>query len=186
MALSRKFRKANRTHTIPLVELRQEDAVKDFLPDAPEGDGLTLGLAGAIGSPVVGTTTNNTSATEFASYDFVIPSDYRNTKDLTVRLSCFIDTNARNATSNLQIQAQLIKGGNLDATDLVTSGVIDIKAVTTATDQDFTVAGNSAGDLISAGDVLRIMIIMDNDDTGGSNAGFFQLNKLSVIVPSWE
>ena len=45
---------------------------------------------------------------------------------------------------------------------------------------------NSAGDLISAGDVLRIMIIMDNDDTGGSNAGFFQLNKLSVIVPSWE
>ena len=186
MALSRKFRKENREHTIPLVELRQEDAAKDFLPDAPEGNGLTLGLADAIGSPVIGTTTNNTSATEYAAYDFVVPSDYRANQDLTVRLNCFIDTNARNAKSNLQVEAQLIKGGVLDATDLVTSGVIDIKAVLAAADQDFTVDGNAVGDTISAGDVLHLLITIINNDTGGSTAGFFQMNKLSIIVPSWE
>ena len=186
MPLAKKFRKTTREHTIPLVELRQEDSAKDFLPDAPEGDGLTMGLADAIGSPVLGTATNNTTATEYVAYDFVVPSDYRANQDLTVRVNCFIDTNARNAVSDLQVQVQHIKGGALDATDLVDSGTIDIKAITTAADQDFNVDGNAAGDLVSAGDVLHILIIMDNDDTGGGNAGFFQMNKLSVLVPSWE
>ncbi len=186
MPLEKKFKKANRTHDIPLVELRQENALKDFLPDTPDGDGGTLGLGDAPGAPVIGTTTNNTNATEYASFDFVIPSDYRKNQNLTVRLSCFIDTNARNATSNLDVVAKLIKAGALDANDLVLTAPIDIKAVTAAADQDFTIDGDAAGDLISAGDVINIAISILNDDTGGSDAGFFQLNKVSVIVPSWE
>ncbi len=186
MPLEKKFKKANRLHTIPLVELRQEDAIKDFLPDAPEGDGLTLGLSDTNGAPVKGTTTNNTQATEFASFDFPLPTDYRDTQDLTIRLNCFIDTNARNATSNLDIVAKLVKGGALDATDLCITSPIDIKAVVAAANQDFTIDGNAAGDLISAGDVLHVAISIHNDDTGGSDAGFFQMNKVSVIVPSWE
>lgn len=186
MPLTRKRRRVSNVHTIALAHLRQEDNVKNELPDTPDGDGGTLGLGDAAGSAVLGTSTNNTDATEFAAFDFTIPPDYRDNQNLTIRLNCFIDTNARNAVSNLDVVAKLVKGGVLDATDLVLTSPIDIKAVVAAADQDFVVDGDAAGDLISAGDVLHILISILNDDTGGSNAGFFQMNKVSVIVPSWN
>ncbi len=178
----------DRIHTIALTNLRQEDAAKERLPDAPEGDGLTLGLADAVGSPVRGTATSNTTATEYAAFDFRVPSNYRDNQNLTVRLRCLISINPRAAVSNLDVIAKLIKDGALDATDLCITAPIDIKLITTATDQDFTIDGDAAGDLISAGDILHIQFSIHNDDTGpgGGTAGGFQLNKVSVIVPSWE
>ena len=176
----------DRLHTIALTNLRQEDAAKERLPDLPDGDGGTLGMPDAPGSAVNGTATNNTEATEYAAFGFRLPPNYRDNQNLTVRLRCRIVPNARNAVSNLDIIAKLIKDGALDVTDLCLTAPIDIKDITTPTDQDFTIDGDAAGDLISAGDMLHIQISIHNDDTGGGGIGGFQLHKVSVIVPSWE
>ena len=174
-----------RMHTISLTNLRQENAAKERLPDTPDGGGGTLGLAAAAGSAVIGTTTNNSTAAESVACSFRIPGDYRDNENLTIRVRCFFSA-ARNGVSNLLVFAQLIKDGALDATNLDTTGVTDVKAVVSATDQDVDIDGSSVGDLISAGDLLRIQVLISNNDTGGSSNGFFQMDKLSVLVPSWE
>lgn len=176
---------AAKTFTVPLTDLRQEDAGKDFLPDTPDGDGGTLGLADTIGSPVVGTSTNNTSATEKCAFDFVVPADYVAGNDLTVRVNGLV-TAAANATSNLDVVAKLVKGGALDATDLCTTGPIDMKDVTAAANEDFTIDSDASGDELAPGSVLHVEISFTRDDTGGSTAGTTQINAIQVLVPCYR
>ncbi len=174
-----------KTNTVALTDLRQEDAGKDLLPDAPDGDGGTLGLADAIGSPVVGTTTNNTAVTEKCAFDFVVPPDYVAESDLTVRVNALVSA-ARNAESLLDVVVKHIKAGALDATDLVLTDAVDMKDVTTAANQDFTVDGDASGDEINPGDVLHVEISFETDDTGGSSNGYAQINAVQVLVPSYR
>ncbi len=173
----------DRVHTIALTDLRRQIAVKEKLADTPGGN--ALGLDDAPGSPVVGTTTNNTTALESLVFAFGVPGNYRDNENLTVRLSCLFSV-ARTLPSVIDVDVRLIKDGAIDANDLILTTPIDIKDVTSAANQDFVVDGDSAGDLVSAGDVFHIFVTIDNDDTGGSANGFFQLNKVSIIVPSWE
>ncbi len=174
-----------RIHTIALANLRQEDAAKDRLPNLAEGDGGTLGLADIFGAAVVGSVTNNTERSEKCAHDFAIPADYRDNENLIVRLNAFV-TAARAQISNLSVVAKLIKNGALDATDLSLTAAIDIKNVVVAANHDFTIDGDAAGDLISNGDVLHIEITAAMDDAPGGSGGLFQMNKVSVLVPSWE
>lgn len=176
---------ATLTHTVALVDLRQEDAVKDVLPDTPDGDGGTLGLADAAGSPVVGTTTNNTSATEKCSFDFVVPPDYVAQQDITVRVNGLVSV-ARNDESLLDVVCKHVKSGDLDATDLCTTAAVDMKNVTAATDEDFTIDGDAADDEISPGDVLHVEISFETDDTGGGDDGYAQINTVQCLVPCYK
>ncbi len=172
-------------YAIALTDLRVYATMKDALPDAPAGNGGALGLADAAGSPVIGTSTNNTDAVEHAAFDFVVPADYVAGNDLVVRISAFVSATA-NATSDLDIIARLIKGGALDATDLCLTTPIDIKAVTAAADHDFTIDNNASGDVLAPGSVLNIHISAQRDDTGGSTAGIAQIEAVTVRVPCYR
>lgn len=167
---------------IALTSLKCEDAGKDDLPDSPDGDGGTLGLADAIGSPVVGTTTNNTSATEKCAFDFVVPADYVAGNDIVCRINALVSA-SRNAESLLDVVVKHIKAGELDATDLCLTDGIDMAAVTTAANQDFTIDSDASGDELAAGDVLHVEISFETDDTGGSTDGYGQINSIAMRVP---
>ena len=170
---------------IALTDLRITAAMKDALPDTPAGDGLALGLGDSAGSPVLGTSTNNTDATEHTSIDYVVPADYVTGNDLTVRISAYVSAVA-NAVSDLDVVAKLVKGGALDATDLCLTGPIDIKAVTSAANHDFTIDNNAAGDELAPGSVLNIHISLQRDDTGGSTAGVARMEAVTVRVPCYR
>jgi len=172
-----------KTHAIRLTDLRQPEAAKDFLGDSPAGDGGALGLADAAGSPVLGTSTNNTAATESCMFDFAVPADYVAGQDLTVRVK-FLFTAARTAASNLDVVAKLVKGGALDATDLCTTAAKDVKAVVAEANQDFTIDSDAVGDVLAPGSVLNVVVSIAADDTGGSAAGVAQINGIDVLVPS--
>ncbi len=172
-------------YSIALTDLRQNAAMKDALPDSPAGDGGALGLGDAAGAAVLGTSTNNTDATEHTSFDFIVPVDYVAGNDLQVRISAYV-TDVANATSNLDVVAKLIKGGILDATDLCTTAPIDIKAVVAATNHDFSIDNDAAGDVLVAGSVLNVHISAQRNDTGGSTAGTTKIEAVSVRIPSYR
>lgn len=175
-----------KTCGIALTDLRCSAKGKDALPDAP--DATDLGLADAIGSPVVGTTTNGgatAAATEKAAFDFVVPPDYVAGQDLTVRINAKVSA-ARQAASPLDVVAKLVKGGALDATDLCTTAAQEMKAVTDPADKDFTIDGDASGDALAPGSVLHVEISFKTDDTGATADGYAQINSVSVLVPSYR
>ena len=174
----------NVTHPIALNDLRQENAWKDLLPDTPDGNGGTLGLADAIGSVVTGTSTNNTSATEKAGFTFRIPANYRAGQNLTVRIRHKFSV-ARTAASALDaVVKRITADGALDSTDLVTTSPIDCKTATSYTDRDFVILGNSSGDELTPNMLLWVEISLANIDTGGSTGGVGTIAAVSMIVPS--
>ena len=172
-------------YAIALTDLRQNAAMKDALPDTPVGDGGALGLGDAAGAPVLGTSTNNTDATEHTSFDFVVPADYVTGNDLTVRISAYV-TAAANAVSDLDVIARLVKAGALDATDLCLTTPIDIKDVVAAANHDFTIDNNASGDELAPGSVINIHISAQRDDTAGSTAGTTRIEAVSVRVPCYR
>lgn len=174
-----------KTFRIPLSDLRCEDAAQTLLPAAPDGDGGTLGLDAAAGSPVLGTSTNSSAATESCMFDFAVPPDYVTGSDITVRLGAYV-TDAANAESLADVVAKLIKGGALDATDLCTTAGIDLKDVVAVTDSDFTIDGDAVGDELAPGSVLNVAISLERDDTGGSTAGTTKLEYVDVLVPCYR
>ena len=173
---------ATKTCAISLTSLKKSAAGKDALPDAP--DATDLGLADGIGSPVVGTTTNNNAATEKCAFDFVVPADYSD-GDLTVRVK-FLFSAARNSESLLDVVVKHIKSGALDATDLCLTSAIDVKSVTAEANQDFTIDHDASGDEIAAGSVLHVEISCESDDTGGGSDGYAQINGIDVLVPCYR
>lgn len=174
----------NITLPIALIDLKQENAWKDALPDTPDGNGGTLGLADTIGAVVTGTSTNNTSATEKAGFLFRVPDNYRVGTNLTLRIRHKFSV-ARTAASALDaVVKRITADGALDATDLVTTSPIDCKTATDYTNRDFTINGNASGDQLAAGTLLWVEISQANIDTGGSVGGVGTIAAVSVIVPS--
>jgi hypothetical protein len=151
----------------------------------PQGDGAELGLAVTAGTPVVGTSTNNSDATEHMGIDFVVPADYKVGEDLTVRIS-FLMTAAANATSDLDVVAKLVKAGALDSTDICATAAKDLKDVVAAADQDYVITGDASGDELAPGSIVNLAISAQRDDTGGSTAGTVQINAVTVLVPSYR
>jgi len=177
-----------KTHAIALTDLRCENAVKDALPDTPDGDGGTLGLADAAGSPVVGTTTNGgatANATEKCSFDYVVPADYVAGEDIVCRVKGLVSA-ARNAESLLDVVVKHVKAGALDATDLCTTAAIDMKDVTTEANEDFTIDSDSTGDELAAGSVLHVEVSFETDDTGATADGYAQINGIEMRVPCYR
>lgn len=167
-----------------LVDLRQDAAMKDALPDTP--DATTLGLADAAGSAVVGTTTNDTgtaSASETASFDFVVPKDYVANEDLTCRLKALVSA-AREVAQTVDVVAKLVKEGALDATDLCLTAAQDL--TTSEADYDFTIDGDASGDELTPGSVVHVQVTLATDDTGGGTDGYPQLNTVQMRVPCYR
>jgi hypothetical protein len=172
-----------KTIAIPLSDLRCEDAGQTLLPATPDGDGGTIGLGAAAGSPLTGTSTNNTAATESCMFDFVVPENYAAGNDLTVRVKSYLSA-AANAESLVDVVAKLVKGGALDATDLCGTAGIDLKAVVAEQNNDFTIDSDAVGDVLAPGSIINIAIAFERDDTGGSTAGTVLCNGIDVLVNS--
>jgi hypothetical protein len=155
---------------IPLTCLKQSDAQKTVLPDA--ADSTDLGLAAAVGSVVVGTTTNNTTKTEKAVAFFALPAEYADAGAITVRVRAKTSA-ARQVSAGVDIVAKLLADGALGS-DLCTTAA---QVLTTSwVNYDFTISPTSR----VAGDMLMIEITLTSDDTGGSTNGYSTMTKLDV------
>jgi hypothetical protein len=175
-------------HTIALSDLRCEDAGQTLLPATPDGNGGTLGLAAAAGSPVLGSDSNSGGTgtqREYAMFDFVVPEDYVVGQDLTVDITCFV-SDSRDTASPLDLIVKHIKAGALDATDLCQTTAIDIKDVVAAAAQNFTISGTETGDELAPGSVLNILIDVTTVDTAEAANGHAQINEVAVNVPSYR
>ena len=168
------------TITIDPYTLKKHNALNAIIPSAP--DSTYLGILGAPGSLLVGTNTNNTQENEQAAFVFVLPPEYVAQQNITVRIKARVDV-ARNAESLLDVVVKRLDENGLDATDLCLTSPIDMKAVTSFANEDFTIDGDAGGDELAPGTVLIISIAFETDDTGGGSAGRGEIGLTQVLVP---
>ncbi len=160
------------TFGINLPELRRDSAIKDALADSA-GTSL-LGLADAAGSAVVGTQTNNTSATENAAYQFVLPADYIAGTDVTVRVRARVSA-LRQVSATVDVVAKLVGDAALGS-DICATAAQNLTA--SYADYDFTVTGTT----LSPGSVLNLVFTLATNDTGGSTNGTPSITAISVLA----
>ncbi len=153
--MTRKFR------GIPLTQFMKNAAIKDPLADTA-GTSL-LGLADANGSPLLGSSTNNTSVTEAAVVYVPVPSDYVPGSKLYVAVRAKVSV-ARTVAATVDLTVKALGdslGSDINATDA--------QALTTAYKTflfDITPTG-----LIPGRTILEIVLTLLNNDTGGSTGG---------------
>ena len=155
---------------VVLSELRQVAAIKDALPDAPNG--TTLGLADAAGSPVVGTTTNTNAASETAAFDVVLPANYVNGGAVTIWFVAKVSAQ-RGTAQTIDLVAKRVIGGELGA-DICATTVITL--TTEYADHYFTITPTS----LLAGDVLHCEVTLATNDTGGGVGGYPIIAAISL------
>lgn len=174
-ALARtKWAVENLTFAVPLDRLRKSADHKDILADAP--DGTDLGLAAAIGSPVIGTTTNGgstASESETAVCLFALPAEYSSGQAITVRLRAKVSV-ARTVSATIDLTAKLMGDGSLGS-DICATDADDL--TNSYADYDFAITPTG----LEAGDVLALTITLATNDTGGSSDGYPALTAVSVI-----
>lgn len=162
-----------RVKGVPLGELRKVAAMKDALGDA--GDNTALGVADTAGSPLLGSTSNNSSKSEVAGYDFVMPQDYVAGQDFTVRARAKVSA-TRFVGATVDLTAKLV-GDSLGADICATNA----QTLTTSyAAYDFTVTG--AG--INPGDTVNLQFLLSSNDTGGSTNGASSATQLTVRYPA--
>lgn len=164
----------NITVPYPIPELRQQAAMSTALPTA--GNGTALGVAAAAGSVLLGSTSNNTSITEKAAYEFVVPEDYVAGQNITVRLRSKVGI-ARQVAQTVAASAKLIADGVLGSELIATAA----QAVTLAyANYDFVITGTT----LTAGNRLVIVITLVGNDTGGAGgAAAMSVSEIQSLVP---
>lgn len=164
-----------RAIAIPLIGMSPIAAVKDSLPDSPNG--TSLGLSDTAGGALTGSTTNSggtASASESAGFVAVLPTNYVAGGAVTIRVRAKVSA-ARQVTQT--IDATIKKQG--DAT--LGSDIVATAAQTLTTsyaNYDFTVTPTG----LAAGDVLVGTIVAAADDTGGGNNGAITVTAVTILA----
>lgn len=156
---------------ISLPNLRQLAAQQTLLPTA--GNGTTLGLGAAAGSVVTGSTSNNTSVTETASFVYVLPGDYIAGAALTVRVRGKVAI-ARFVSATVAVSVKTIIDGVLSANIGPAAQALGIAYA------NFDYVITPAG--LAAGQELQIDLSVVNNDTGGAaGAAAVTISEVSVL-----
>lgn len=158
-----------KAYGVKLSEMRKAAAVKDALPDAP--DGTNLGHGDAAGSVLTGGQTNNTAISETCAFDFVLPAEYVAAAALTLRVRCKVSA-TRFLNQRIDAVAKLL-GDSLGADICATA----VQAITTSyADYDFVITPAT----LVAGKVLHVELTLSTDDTGGSTNGTPTISAVSL------
>ena len=160
---------------VPLPTFVKFDALKDALPDAP--DGTYLGLGDGALAKVTGTTTNSNgtaSADEWLAATFVLPAEYVDAGTITLRVRAKVSVARQvSATVDAVVQQKEEDGGQ--GGDLVTTAPQSL--TTSYANYDFTVTPTG----LVAGDVLHLQGGLATDDTGGGSDGYPLATQVSVF-----
>jgi len=160
---------AVRARCVPLTDFRKSAAGKDSLPDA--ADATELGLADAQGSLILGTTTNNTSATEKAAVRVAIPAGYVAGQAVTLRVRAKVSV-ARFVSAT--VDAVVKECGDTLGADICATAAQNLTVA--FVNYDFTITPT---DLV-AGDELNIELTLATNDTGGSSAGYPAISHVEL------
>jgi len=159
---------------IPFAGLHAVAAMKEALPDAP--DGTSLGLADASASLLTATTDNGVSVSETAAIEVAIPAGYTAGDTLTFRVRGKISALPTVASSNtFDITAKLRGDAGLGS-DINTTAA----KVTTAAMANYDFVITPTG--IVAGDILEIVLTVAANDTGGTTNGIHTISKLALLI----
>jgi hypothetical protein len=151
---------------IPLADGKRVAALKDALPDTP--DGTTLGLGDSLGSVITGTTTNSgatASESETCAFFVSVPAEYNPAAFPVLRLSAKVSA-TRQVAQTIDVTVQVIGSDGSAGSDICSTAVQNL--TTSYADYDFTITGTS----LSGGDLLYIVVTLATDDTGGGSDGF--------------
>lgn len=140
------------------------------LPATPNG--TSLGLAVSAESVLTGSTTNNSSATETASFVVVVDSAMLKNTAMTIVARAKVSA-ARQVAATIDATAKVVSDGSLGS-DLVTTSA---QALTTSyADYYFTMPMTS----IIAGSKIVVTLSCAADDTGGSTNGAITVSAVTV------
>lgn len=162
---------ATKFRAIPLNSAVKPAAIKDGLADTA-GTSI-LGLADAEGSPLLGSSTNNTSVTESCLFLVPVPNDYMPGGKIGVRAKAKVSV-ARTVAATVDFTVK--EHGDSLGSDVCATNAQDINS-TTYKWKYFSITPTG---FIPGLSVLSIVLVLANDDTGGSAGGAASCTQLAL------
>jgi hypothetical protein len=160
---------------VPLNLAVKPAAIKDTLADT-SGSNI-FGLADAVGSPLLGATSNNTSVTDSALFFVPIPSDWVPNCKLAVRVKAKTSV-ARFVTATIDVTVK-------EAGDTLGSDICSTDAQTLSTAYVWKTFNITTTGLQPGLSVLAITLVGVGNDTGGSSDGAVSVTQLALEYEAW-
>lgn len=157
---------------ISLLRMSPSGAMKDQLPDAPNG--TSLGLADAAGSGIVGSTTNGgatNSVTETAAFEHTLPSSYVAGAAITLRVRAKVSV-LRTTTQTIGAVVKLLGDASLGS-DLNTTAAQTLTA--SYANYDFVITPTG----LVAGNILDVALTVVNT-AGVASDGFVSISRIEM------
>jgi hypothetical protein len=158
---------AAKKSSIPLTEWRKSTARNTALATTASGGDVCL--ANTAGSGIQDLATNNTSLTTGMRIERALPYNYATAGTLTLKMRAKV-TVARQVGATITISAKLV-GDSAVGSELYAGSAVTM--TTSYAEISFAIPGAT----LAAGDVLAIVVTIDNDDTGGSTSGVVAITK---------
>lgn len=158
---------------IQLSELRNATAAPTAMAAAPSG--ADLGLAVALGSPIVSTGANNTTVTQKFGLHRVLKPDYKTGGKLILRIRAKVDV-ACFVSQTLGVSAKKVADGALGSE--IGPAAQAILAPNTYVDYDFVIDASAP---LKAGDVLSLTGTVTLTDGGGSGAKIASIAAVTLL-----
>ena len=155
---------------IPLPDWRKGTSRNAVLTATATGG--DMGLASSAGFGMVGTSTNNTSATDGARIEIRLPDNYAAAGAITFNLRGRVAIN-RQVTQTITVSVKEVLDSTVGA-ELNTSEIISVVTAYTNYPSNIITTG------LTAGSILAITLTAINNDTGGSGGA-----SAIIVTKTW-
>ena len=166
-------------YNLDLMKAFRIAAGNTALPAAPDATtlGITSGAFGTNSPTLTSTSTNNTSESELARFQVIMPAEYQAGQSITIRVHAKV-TATRDTAATLEVLAyESDKEAGISG-NLAVGGAQDCNFVP-YDDYDFVVTPTT----LVAGDTLDCELVAITDDGGGgSGAGHIIIGAIQVLL----
>lgn len=173
---------------IPFPSMRVHDNVAALLPAAGANDDLGY-VQGTFGTSTMSLQADDhknegSAQSNIAYFEFAIPATYVAGSTISLVANAGMTTTVASTTATLDFSCYVSDYANGDGTvsgDLVTTAAQSINSTTFA-DKTFVVDDDSAGYVLTPGDIVQCKITTAVDDTGTGTAVIATVRKLDVVI----
>ena len=167
-------------HTITLDRYRVWDARQTVLPGTAANDDLAIitGTFGSASPQIQSSDAKNTTVTQRAGFQVVLPNNYVAGSAVTIRVPAGMITTVANGTATVDIEAyEINRTSGAVGSDLCATAAQTINSLTAAA-KDFTITPTN----LVAGDILDCRVTIAITDSATATAVIGVINPIQVLA----
>lgn len=166
-------------YSVPLASLRVHDEIATNLPGTAATDDLALkgGTFGADAPSIQTLDSKNTSATQYARFQFVLPAEYDAGQTVTLRANAGMNTTIASSSATIDFEVFAADRSTGVSSDLCATSATSINSLTLA-NKDFTVTATS----LAPGDVLDVRMTIAIVDSATATAVIGEVGALEFLL----